>query len=349
VANQWGRTTPTAPGSSGGGSSSRGVIFPVILSLLFGAAGGYGYFRFSTPDQTTELNALITERARLRTQVQDQTKELDGLTEKLAEASALPDRDATEAAALTDARRQIADLEVRLATLQNTPSDDAARSALSDSLARAQSALAKATAENGDLKRLIADNRRAAAKRESEFSAQLQQLSAEAPKAAAALQAQTSRVERLTADLSQASSRIADLSREADQTASAIAAMQQRIDQSLATIKSLETDKAALETALAAALQPPATVEPPQSSGTAEPSDTGSAPQATARPTRDASGVERALNAAPGLVSLSSGDRDRLKSRLVSGECVTTALGSVFTRVPVIALRNLIRDLKSDC
>jgi hypothetical protein len=51
----------------------------------------------------------------------------------------------------------------------------------------------------------------------------------------------------------------------------------------------------------------------------------------------------------PGLDRLNDTQRDRLERTLVSGECVTNALGGVFKRVPVLALRNLMRDLDSDC
>ena len=59
--------------------------------------------------------------------------------------------------------------------------------------------------------------------------------------------------------------------------------------------------------------------------------------------------VEAALRAAPGLDALSAADRQALKDALVSGACVTTALESVFDDVPILALRNLIRDLNSGC
>lgn len=59
--------------------------------------------------------------------------------------------------------------------------------------------------------------------------------------------------------------------------------------------------------------------------------------------------VAQALRTAPGLETLSASDRQRLAETLVAGECVTTALKSVFERVPIVTLRNLIRDLNSDC
>ena len=64
---------------------------------------------------------------------------------------------------------------------------------------------------------------------------------------------------------------------------------------------------------------------------------------------RDPQAVEAALRDAPGLDALSTAERQALKDALVSGQCVTTALESVFDDVPILALRNLIRDLNSGC
>jgi DNA repair exonuclease SbcCD ATPase subunit len=59
--------------------------------------------------------------------------------------------------------------------------------------------------------------------------------------------------------------------------------------------------------------------------------------------------VALAIDNSPGLDRLSSTQREQLERTLVSGECVTKALDSALQRVPVLALRNLMRDLDSDC
>ncbi|MGJ7042001.1 chromosome segregation ATPase [Shinella sp. BE166] len=59
--------------------------------------------------------------------------------------------------------------------------------------------------------------------------------------------------------------------------------------------------------------------------------------------------VALAIDNTPGLDRLSSTQREQLEQTLVSGECVTKALDSALKRVPVLALRNLMRDLDSDC
>jgi DNA repair exonuclease SbcCD ATPase subunit len=86
-----------------------------------------------------------------------------------------------------------------------------------------------------------------------------------------------------------------------------------------------------------------------------EPEDGGDKPvidnqkPAQARNPRSAVLVALAIDTAPGLDRLSSGQREQLEQTLISGECVTKALDGALKRVPVLALRNLMRDLDSDC
>jgi hypothetical protein len=59
--------------------------------------------------------------------------------------------------------------------------------------------------------------------------------------------------------------------------------------------------------------------------------------------------VASALRTAPGLETLGEAQLQQLSERLISGECVTSALENLFDRVPILTLRNLIRDLNSPC
>jgi hypothetical protein len=59
--------------------------------------------------------------------------------------------------------------------------------------------------------------------------------------------------------------------------------------------------------------------------------------------------VEVALNTARGLDTLNNEQRDVLKQKLVQGECLADALGSVFLRVPILAMRDLVRQLEGAC
>jgi chromosome segregation ATPase len=75
----------------------------------------------------------------------------------------------------------------------------------------------------------------------------------------------------------------------------------------------------------------------------------GNAEVTSALEPRNRTDVVQALQSATGLGSLSDAQREVLTNRLESGECVTTALEAVFDRVPILALRDLIRDLNSNC
>ncbi|MEB2843441.1 hypothetical protein GAO09_00530 [Rhizobiales bacterium RZME27] len=69
-----------------------------------------------------------------------------------------------------------------------------------------------------------------------------------------------------------------------------------------------------------------------------------------ANTSRSVADVESALEKATGLDTLSVSQRGGLKDELVAGACVTVSLEKVFGNpVPVVPLRNLVRDLDSDC
>jgi hypothetical protein len=71
--------------------------------------------------------------------------------------------------------------------------------------------------------------------------------------------------------------------------------------------------------------------------------------QSARSPRRD-SDVETALGRATGLDGLSASQRSGLKTDLTAGACVAISLEKVLGNpVPVVPLRNLVRDLDSDC
>jgi hypothetical protein len=64
---------------------------------------------------------------------------------------------------------------------------------------------------------------------------------------------------------------------------------------------------------------------------------------------RDPAKVELALAAAPGLAELKSSQRKDIATRLSKGECLATTLKDYFSPVPVLLMRDLVRDLDSEC
>lgn len=64
---------------------------------------------------------------------------------------------------------------------------------------------------------------------------------------------------------------------------------------------------------------------------------------------RDPATVELAMASTPGLYRLERLARDRLKTKLVNGECLVPALSSVFPQVPVLVMRDMVRQLDDQC
>ncbi len=106
-------------------------------------------------------------------------------------------------------------------------------------------------------------------------------------------------------------------------------------------------------------LQAAAAARIPAEPGSDASEDAGAqpAPDATApadngarQPTpRDPNLVARAMDRALGLDTLSAGQRDRIATGLIEGECVGDVLSNVLGRAPALPLRDLIRALDSDC
>ena len=94
----------------------------------------------------------------------------------------------------------------------------------------------------------------------------------------------------------------------------------------------LTTDGGATALALAAVNTQPVTEEKP-----------------TVSRSRDARLVEVAIASTPGLKTLDQAQRDQLQQKLVAGECLVPALTSVFPQVPVLVMRDMVRQLEDGC
>jgi hypothetical protein len=64
---------------------------------------------------------------------------------------------------------------------------------------------------------------------------------------------------------------------------------------------------------------------------------------------RDPSAVEAAMASALGLSDLDASQREELKNLLVAGECPSAVLARMFGRAPVVATRDLVRNLENGC
>ncbi|CAN7612141.1 hypothetical protein LJR030_001477 [Rhizobium sp. LjRoot30] len=258
------------------------------------------------------------------------------LSQKLATAEtardqALKDRGAFE--------KQIAALEKQLADLQEltkltSGNNDAANAALSQKLTSTESARDQALKDKAVLEKQITALQQGAGGRQAAIDEELRTLKNKTVPDLQLLVDQR-QAELIQADdaRNKAVEQAKALEKQLDETRQAVAALQEEQGKGFEERLRLEAELAEAKQKLASATKPET--------------------QAT-RPTplktpRDAFNVERALSGAPGLDGLSSSDRLTLKQMLVTGECVTTSLESVLGKVPVISLRNLIRDLKSSC
>jgi len=67
------------------------------------------------------------------------------------------------------------------------------------------------------------------------------------------------------------------------------------------------------------------------------------------REPREPKAVEIALASTPGLYPLEPLRRQRLKTKLINGDCLVPALSSVFSQIPVLVMRDMVRQLNDQC
>ncbi len=352
MSNQWGRDRQ--PVAARGGSAAP-VILALALGLAIGGAAGYGSLRYLSGDTASRLAAAEQrnmalsgdladirqklqqalaageksenaigpadgEAAELQKKVDLQRSELDAMTDELARISdalqAEKDRAASLSAALGEERTKSLSQAAAVAEAQKNAAD----------------AKARADAEIADLQARLS-------KRENDTSRDLVRLQQE----------EIPRLNRQIAELTaQATASGANAARALSQ--------QQMLEKSLASAEAELTrlraelgDERRKNAMLAGEIErlkretSVVPVEKPQS-----PSAATARPEA-AEGARDPDLVEAILADTPGVDRLTSADRIRLRDMLVSGQCVTTALRAVFPSVPVVTLRDLMRDLKSNC
>ncbi|WP_417424222.1 hypothetical protein [Hoeflea sp.] len=295
------------------------TVIAVIFALVIGVAGGYAAFRFTQPDTSGVVNTPADDAQiiELEAKIAGQAGELDAMAEKL-DALSITAQLAEEKTALAEKlAREVYTLAAENETLK----------------AKLVAAEAQRDAVNQDAS--VAEDR---------DTAELARLREEV-------------LPELTAERDQLQRK--NLMMLADQTnlkARAKAAAEvhtadaKRIAELEARLAEVEAEPAASQEVLDALKLAERVGQAPEV--VAENSDPATKPELTdnsAPDPRKRDMVARALRVAPGLETLSEAERQKLEDTLIAGECVTTALKSVFERVPILTLRNLIRDLNSDC
>lgn len=346
MTNQWGRDSNF---SSGGRRGGAGAVIAVLVALVLGAAGGFAASRFLTVDTVVVDEAVSSRTDELGVALATAQEELAAAREAQRSGTALVE------SLKADIDRMAAELDAMTEELAASKNTSVARSeadAAMDALKRERDGLA---AENeafkAGLEALEAERKALEQQAEADrqrLEGELERLQGDVPNQAAERDRLASEAETLRADLAALEERIKTQS-------DARAADAVRIGELETMLKSKEDE---LETARLEIDRLGSNIRDLMDAGRAE--GPGAAPNQSTEPTdasdavpalepRPADVVAQALRTTPGLETLSEAERQQLTDRLVSGECVTTALEAVFERVPILTLRNLIRDLNSGC
>lgn len=342
LASQWGRDSSLQSGGTRGSSALTVIL--MILCLGLGAAGGYAGFRLYTPDSSLELDTIRAENARLSAALSATRQELNDVsTAEVEDLQAVIARQAADLDAMAE----------KLAALSSEAPAPEDQTDIVDALSRERDALA---AENrtlkADLAALQSDQetlRQDAGATEARLASELARLRDEVlPDLTAERDRLLREATALSADQATLTQQLKAALQTIESEAELIETLETRLKQAE---QSLETAQAALAASRTEQPETPAAANTAQAvdDGPAEPAAGTDTPATPALAPRDPDTVAAALRAAPGLGLLSAADRQKLTDSLVSGECVTTALESVFDRVPILTLRNLIRDLDSEC
>ncbi|ATN34328.1 hypothetical protein ACO34A_10990 [Rhizobium sp. ACO-34A] len=352
VSNQWGRDSQSV---SARGASSASAVLALVLGLALGGGAGYGYLRYMSGDTAVRLATVEQRNSEL-------AGELADTRQKLGQALAAPQKGE---AGIGSAEGEAAELQKKL-DLQRSELD-----AMAEEVARISDALQTEKDRSNRLSQELEGERnkvrsQATAIAEAEKNATASR--AEADAAIADLQARMAaqqgdgqreadrlrgeEIPRLNRQITELADKVAANEADVAKFQSQRQSLEKALDGARGDVVGLQ---AALETerqknaALTAEMErlerdavSPSAAEEPQSPAAAE-------KPSTDETARDAALVDKVLAGTPGIDRLTSGNRQHLRDMLVSGQCVTTGLREVFPNVPVVTLRNLMRDLKSDC
>jgi chromosome segregation ATPase len=382
VANQWGRDSQgtTKP-------RQRSLLIPVLISMIFGAAISFGVLdylqsskvpleqlleaknKISDLEQTvfSLRGALDNANTGVKTdpakdsQISDLEQgnqalkdELDAVLSKVQGLTAENIKLKMDLQTLSDAANNGNDV-----VAQRVQQLEQANKQLADDFLSLQdSSSATIKALNERIKSLqsidIAEATRAQKKLENELN-QLQIAKTESERD---LQGQITDLKR---ELAASQSTIAELNTKLnDQVNTATATSSKQIKELSDEIERLRTELAAANTNLADMKKQLADAKTQLADADAKLVEARKAPKVevppsspppsnTAKTSRDPNLMESIIGKATGSSSLTSAQKMKLEEQLIQGECVADSLKTALGRVPVLMLRDLIRDLNSDC
>lgn len=338
--NQWGRS---GNGPTPGGGAIGGILFASVVSLALGAAGGYGAFRVM--DGAVPAHEIEVREERIA----DLARELDARVAQVEESSrqaqTLTEENGTLKRQIEALRGNAGASEAAAALAENVRLTRDVVPELENELELARQLVADAEALKKRAEESVRERDRQLALRADEIARLEKALDQARNRQSTTESAETARQEAeaaLRRELEEA-----QRAKDAIQTTDLPALRDQiaRKDDEIAELQATNASLKARISALESAARPVPV----------EPGDNGDKPvldnqkPGQGRDPRSAVLVALAIDNTPGLDRLSSGQRQQLERTLISGECVTKALDSALQRVPVLALRNLMRDLDSDC
>lgn len=321
MSNQWGRDNQVTRGRS-----SSGLLLPIVLCLALIGAGGY--FWFARQTMQTDIAALTAQTASLQSELKQAKAERDKASSDLLNVKK---NSGTWAEQLEKDYAELKLNEVpKLTRLLDKRDADIA--ALEKQISAEKSA---ATSASDDFKAEIAG---LTAQLDTEktgsagLRAQIEGLGAEKLVLNTQITTLNAALKKAKADMVTAQKLLAQTATDAGNTSSG-----ER--QTVATLRKQLADQA--EAAARMAAETPASTQPAI--------DAGPPFEGERLVPRDRQVVETIIGTTRGVGFLDDEKKQRLKDQLVSGACVTDALESVFDRVPLVLMRNLMRDFKSDC
>lgn len=347
MSNQWGRDQQVTRGRG-----SSGLLLPAVLCLALIGAGGY--FWFARQAMQTEIAALKAGTALLTSELGDVTAQKDKANSDLVnlkknsgnwaeqlekDYAELTLNEVPKLNRLLDKRdADISALEKLLSTERaaaQAAADDftATIAGLNDQLNTARTATAAAQTQ---AKNLGAD-KLALNKEITGLKAALEKAMADAVAAQKALGQKATEPETKPPTFKSA----LDLARDVQ-----IKTLEQSLGEERRKVETLQKqldDQAEAATGTAPETQSDtAVIDKPVS-------ETGQSVPGAGLVPRDRQMVDAVIGTTRGVGFLDDEKKQRLKDQLASGACVTDALESVFDKVPLILMRNLMRDFKSDC
>ncbi len=330
--NQWGRSG-NGPGT-GGGSGIGGILFASVVCLVLGAAGGYGAFRvLGGAPPSDEIGQRDQRIAELAGELDTRVAEIEAGSEKVRALTAENDALTRQIEAL---RKNAGASDATAPLAENARLTQDVIPGLKNELQLAGQRVADAEALKKRAEEAVRDRERQLSVRADQIARLETALDQARNQADAAKDTET---ERLSAEADALRRQLKEAQRDAETVRT----------KDLPTLKAELARKDSEIAALNARIDALEAARPKGEAGNSGTPALDNAKPADSRSPPNAALVADAMSDTPGLDRLTSGQRDQLERVLVSGECVTNALGGVFKRVPVLTLRNLMRDLDSDC